>query len=154
MKGGSLFSPFVLTTDLVFLLGSKVVLDVEGLADLLGGLALDHVCDGLAADVEKGLDIEVVGGLYQLVRSSINKTWQIFDWQTYQNNLKQHLLVNLHELLVPLVNLCGAAAVVVVLASALGIVLVVSAPFNDLLQDGFVDVGNGDRLFGFAQIFQ
>lgn len=47
----SLLSPLVLTTDLVFLLGSEVVLDVEGLADLLGRLALDHVGDGLAANV-------------------------------------------------------------------------------------------------------
>lgn len=63
-KDGLLFSPFVLTTDLVLLLGSKVVLNVEGLADLLGRFALDHVCDSLAADVEKCLDVEVVGGLY------------------------------------------------------------------------------------------
>lgn len=38
-------------------------MDIEGLADLLGGLALDHVGDGLTTDVEEGLDVEVVGGL-------------------------------------------------------------------------------------------
>jgi hypothetical protein len=61
----SLFSPLVLTTDLVLLLGSEVVLDVEGLADLLGRLALDHVGDGLAAHVQQCLDIEVVGSLLE-----------------------------------------------------------------------------------------
>jgi hypothetical protein len=58
-----LLSPLILTANLVFLLRSEVILNVECLADLLGGLALDHVGDGLAADIEKGLDIEVVGGL-------------------------------------------------------------------------------------------
>jgi hypothetical protein len=38
-------------------------LDVEGLADLLWGLALDHVGHGLAANVKEGLDIEVVCSL-------------------------------------------------------------------------------------------
>jgi len=36
-------------TDL--LLGSKVVDDVEKLADLFWGLALDHVCHSLATDI-------------------------------------------------------------------------------------------------------
>jgi hypothetical protein len=62
-----LLSPLVLTADLVFLLGSEVVLDVEGLPDLLGRLALDHVCNSLAANVEKSFDIEVVCSLGQLV---------------------------------------------------------------------------------------
>ena len=53
----SLFSPLVLATNLIFLLRCEVILDVEGLADLLGGFALDHVRDSLAADVEEGLDI-------------------------------------------------------------------------------------------------
>lgn len=59
----AVLSPLVLTADLLFLFGGEVVLDVEGLADLLGALALDHVGDGLAADVKKGLDVHVVGGL-------------------------------------------------------------------------------------------
>lgn len=63
MGGNLLLGPFVLTTDLVLLFGSEIVLNVEGLPDLLGRLALDHVCNGLATDVEQGLDIKVVGGL-------------------------------------------------------------------------------------------
>jgi hypothetical protein len=38
-------------------------LNVEGLSDLVGGLALNHVGDGLAADVKKWLDVKVIGSL-------------------------------------------------------------------------------------------
>ena len=63
MARNSLFGPFVLSADLFFFLGGEVILDVEGLADFLGGFTLDHVGDGLASDIEKGFDIEIVGGL-------------------------------------------------------------------------------------------
>ncbi len=76
----SLLAPLVLLAHLLFLLGSEVILDVEGLANLLRSLALDHVGNGLASDVKQGLDVEVVGS---------------------QNELEQSGLVNLHELLVP-----------------------------------------------------
>lgn len=59
----SLFGPLVLAANLILLLGREVVLDVESFADLFGGLALDHVGDSLAADIEKGLDVKVVGSL-------------------------------------------------------------------------------------------
>jgi hypothetical protein len=58
-----LLSPLVLAADLVLLLWCEVVLNVECLADLLGALSLDHVGHGLATNVEKGLDVEVVGSL-------------------------------------------------------------------------------------------
>ena len=58
-----LLSPFVLTTDLLLLLWGEVVLNVEGLADLLGRLALDHVGNGFTADVKKSLDVEEIGSL-------------------------------------------------------------------------------------------
>lgn len=58
-----LLSPLILTADLILLLGREVVLDVERLADLLGRLALDHVGDRLAPNVEEGLDVEIVGSL-------------------------------------------------------------------------------------------
>ena len=63
VRGDLLLGPLVLPTNLVLLLGSEVVLDIEGLADFFGGFALDHVGDGLAADVEQGFDVEVVGCL-------------------------------------------------------------------------------------------
>jgi hypothetical protein len=68
---------------------AEVVLDVECLAGLLGRLALDHVGSGLAAGVKEGLDIHVVGG---------------------EDDLEQHLLVDLHELLVPLLDVGGLLA--------------------------------------------
>ena len=58
-----LLSPLVLATDLIFLLRSEIVLNVECLADLLWALAFDHVRDCLATDVEKSLDVKVVGSL-------------------------------------------------------------------------------------------
>lgn len=59
----AVLSPLVLTADLLLFLGGEVVGDVKGLSDLLGRLALDHVRNGLAANVEEGLDVEIVGCL-------------------------------------------------------------------------------------------
>ena len=59
----AILSPLVLTADLLLLLGSEVVGDVEGLADLLGRLALDHVGNGLASNIKKGLDVKIVRSL-------------------------------------------------------------------------------------------
>ena len=59
----AVLGPLVLAADLVLLLRREVVLDVERLPDLVWGLALDHVGDGLTADIEEGFDIKVVGGL-------------------------------------------------------------------------------------------
>ena len=61
---GLLLSPLILATDLVLLLRRKIVLNVESLSNLLGGLALDHVGHGLTSNVEKSLDIEIIGSLY------------------------------------------------------------------------------------------
>jgi len=58
-----LLGPLVLTTDLILLLRGEVVLDIEGLADLLRRLALDHIGNGLAADIQESLDIHVIGSL-------------------------------------------------------------------------------------------
>lgn len=52
---------------MLLLLGGEVVGDVECLADLLWGFALDHVGDGLASNVKEGLDVKVVGGLREIV---------------------------------------------------------------------------------------
>ena len=58
-----LLGPFVLPTNLVLLFRGEVVLNIEGLADFLWRLAFDHVRNGLAPDIEEGLNIKVVGGL-------------------------------------------------------------------------------------------
>ena len=59
----SLFSPLILTTDLILFFGREIILDVECLTDLLWRFTFDHVGDSLASDVEQGFDIEIVGSL-------------------------------------------------------------------------------------------
>ena len=78
-----LFTPLVLLPDLCLLLGGEVVGDVEGLADVLGGLALDHASDGGAGEVEKGLDVHVVSS---------------------EDELKEDLLLDANKVGVPLLD--------------------------------------------------
>jgi hypothetical protein len=56
----TILGPLILAADLLLFLGGEVIGDVESLSDLLGGLALDHVGNGLAADVKERLDVKVV----------------------------------------------------------------------------------------------
>jgi len=124
----AVLGPFILAADLVLFLRCEVVLDVEGLADFLGRLALDHVGDGLATDVKESLDVEVVGS---------------------QDDLEEHLLVHLHVLLVPLLNVGRLLARVgIVIGGRHGVVLVMLAPFHNLLEDSLVDVRDWDRFGG------
>ena len=58
-----LLSPLVLTSNLIFLLWSEVILNVEGLSDFFWRFALDHVGNSLASNVKESLDIEIVGRL-------------------------------------------------------------------------------------------
>lgn len=62
------------------------------------------------------------------------RTW------TYQDDLKQHFLIDLHELLVPLVNLRRLATRLILIAGRGGIVLVMVAPFDDFTQNSLVDL--------------
>ena len=124
----AILSPLVLTADLILLLGREVVLDIERLANLLRRLALDHVGDGLAADVQQGLDVHVVGR---------------------EDDLEEHLLVHLHELLVPLFDVRRLlAAVGVVVSRRLRVVLVVFAPVEHLLEDLVGDLGRVRQWVG------
>jgi hypothetical protein len=66
----AILGPFVLAADLLLLLRREVVRDVECLANLLRRLALDHIGHGLAADIEKRLDVEVVRCLWSNVSNS------------------------------------------------------------------------------------
>ena len=59
---------------------------------------------------------------------------------TYQDDLEKHLLVDLHELLVPLVDVGGLAAGVVIVTGAGRVALVVGAPFDHLAQNCLVDL--------------
>lgn len=46
-----LFSPFILTADLVLLFWREIILDIEGLTDLIRCLAFNHVGDSLASNI-------------------------------------------------------------------------------------------------------
>jgi hypothetical protein len=67
---------------------------------------------------------------------------------TYKDDLKEHLLVDLHELLVPLVDVCRFLTRVRVIVLGGGrVVLVVVAPLKNLLHDGLVDLRPVSRVF-------
>ena len=66
---------------------------------------------------------------------------------TYQDDFEEHFLVDLHEFLVPLINVRSLlTGVGLVLVRGWWIVLVVSTPFNDLLENGRIDVRNWDSF--------
>ena len=116
----SLFSPLILATNLVLLLRCEIIVDVEGLADLFRRFALDHVGNGLATNIKQSLDIEIVGG---------------------KDDFKKHFLVDLHEFLVPLIDICSFLTGVRVIFVCLGRVsAVMFTPLKNLLEDGLVDL--------------
>jgi hypothetical protein len=61
----AIFSPLILTADLLLLLRGEVICDVESLSDLLGRLALDHVGDGLATNIKKRLMLAPLDNLFK-----------------------------------------------------------------------------------------
>lgn len=69
----AVLSPLVLAADLLLFLGCEIILNVECLADLIGGLALDHVGNGLATYIKESLDIEVICGL----RAPVSNRWAV-----------------------------------------------------------------------------
>jgi hypothetical protein len=59
----------------------------------------------------------------------------------YQDNLKEHLLINLHKLLVPLLNVCSLlAGVGVIIGCCWRVVLVMLTPLDDLFKDRLIDL--------------
>jgi hypothetical protein len=134
----AILSPLVLASDLFFLLRSEVICDVECFSDFLGRLSLDHVGNSLTSDVEKGFDVKVIGGLQKDIscafRSRVTN-------RTYKNDLKEHLLIHLHELLVPFLDIGGLlAGVGIVINSGRRVVLVMFAPLNNFLQNRLIDL--------------
>jgi len=64
--------------------------------------------------------------------------------RTYQDDLEEHFLIDLHKLLVPIINVGGLlAGVGIVIVDGNGVILVPGAPFNDLLEDLIVDLKFG-----------
>lgn len=67
---------------------------------------------------------------------------------THQDDLKEHLLVNLHELLIPLLDIGGTLARVgLILVRGGGVGLVMLAPLDDLLEDSLVDLSRISKLW-------
>ena len=65
-------------------------------------------------------------------------------WRTYEDDLEQHLLVDLHELLVPLIDIGGLLARVgIVICGSCGLSFVMLAPLDNLAEDGLVDLQKG-----------
>jgi hypothetical protein len=59
----------------------------------------------------------------------------------YENDLEEHLLVNLHEFLVPLFDIGGLlAGVGVIVGGGWWVILVVFTPLNNLLEDLVIDL--------------
>jgi len=122
----AILSPFVLPTDLVLLFGGEIILNVERLSNLLGGLSLDHIRDRLAANIKESLYVKVI---------------------CCKDDFKEHFLINLHELLVPLFDVgCLFSRVGIILVASWGIRLMVVTPFDHLLEDSFINVGDWNRL--------
>lgn len=117
-------------SDLLF--GGEVVHNVEELADFFGGLTLDHVRNSLATNIamesvsgnnqnptrrllQEGLDVKVIGG---------------------EDNLKEHLLINRNEFLIPLADVSGTLASLVLVRLGVGgwerLAAVVLAVLKDL----------------------
>lgn len=60
---------------------------------------------------------------------------------THQDDLKQHFLVDLHELLIPFIDVRGLLARIgVIIGRGKRVVTVVSAPLDNLLQHCLVDL--------------
>ena len=127
-----LFGPAVLLHDLRFFLGSEIVLDVEELADFLDALAFDEGGNLGAAELQQGLDIEVVGG---------------------HDDFEKHLLVNIDVVGVPLVDDLGeVGGAERLLDLGWGVVLHVLHERDHLLHDVLVHLGDRD-FFVSARVF-
>lgn len=68
---------------------------------------------------------------------------------TYENDLKEHFLVNLHEFLIPLIDIGGLfSGIRIILSGWCRVPFVMSAPLDHLIQDSLVDLHDrGKRTF-------
>jgi hypothetical protein len=61
---------------------------------------------------------------------------------THEDDLEEHLLINLHELLVPLLDVGGLlAGIGVIILGGGGVIAVMLAPLDDLLENLLIDLG-------------
>lgn len=119
---------------MLFLFRRKVVLDVERLADFLGGLTLDHISNRLATKIQQGLDVQKVGS---------------------ENEAKERLLGKLaDELGIPRRNVIGTTfGLFVRFGGDSWVIFVIFAVFDDTFESCRIDVGQGDRTLGTGKIF-
>jgi hypothetical protein len=79
---------------LVLLLGGEVICDIEGFADLLRRLSLDHIGNGFAANVKKWLDIKIIGCLDIKLDQGIPKIGQTTITKMISNNISWSTCMN------------------------------------------------------------
>jgi hypothetical protein len=61
---------------------------------------------------------------------------------THEDDLEEHLLINLHELLVPLLDVGSLlAGIGVIILGGGGVIAVMLAPLDDLLENLLIDLG-------------
>lgn len=117
-------TPLILLPNLRFLLGTKIIRNIERLANFLRCLPLDHTGHGSACQIQEWLDIHVVGG---------------------QNQLKEKYLFDGDKVGIPLLDHLGHLGRFEWLFDfGHGFGTVMLAEFNDLFEDGSLDVGKGD----------
>jgi hypothetical protein len=155
---------------LVLRLGGEVVLNVERLTDLLGRLASDHVGDGLATDIEEWnrwfvkvdqgilfiplfdpgghltrvgecLAVLVVCGEEDHVGDGLAANGEEGLHVNVVGGEDELMMVDLHELLVPLFDVGGLlAGIGVIDLSGRWAVLVLGIPLEGLLEDVLDDL--------------
>lgn len=142
----ALVAPFVFLANLLFLLGSKVILDVEGDTDLLGRFSLKHISDRLARQIEQILDFQEVGSLVDTTKNKVSQKvgrWlrlearrrDKMNW-THQNQLKEGGLVQARaELLVPWDDIICASLILLVVARRGRVLEMILAILLNLLHD-------------------
>merc|ERR1712010_391036 len=115
-----LLAPLILLTHLLLLSRGEIILDVKGLPDLLRSLALDHVGNSFAGYIEKALDVKIIGS---------------------QDELKEGSLIYLEEISVPGGDVIRPLLLVLVILRWRRVILVISGPGDNLLQNGSIHIG-------------
>ena len=122
----ALLGPLVLLHDLGLLFGGEVVLNVKELTYLLDGLVLDQAGDLGAGELKERLNVKVVGG---------------------HDQFEKNFLLQVDVIGVPGVNNAGHIYAFEGLLDLGGlVVLQVLAEVDNLLEDGSLDVGQGNLL--------
>ena len=63
--------PLIFFSDLFLLFWSKIILNVKSLANFLRVFSLNHICDSFAGDVQKSLNVQIVGCQNEMEQCSL-----------------------------------------------------------------------------------